>query len=80
MSASSNIRAVTSGLITAKILLVVAVVGAAGLFLAIAITQSVALVVWLPVALIAVFTLVTMAVLKKDAAARKKHRGPGRSV
>lgn len=77
MHGASHIRAVTRGLIAAGILLGVAVTGASGLFLTIAITRSETLVSWLPVALIAFFTVVTMAVLLKDAAARAKGRASG---
>ncbi len=69
---ASYIKAVTHGLIMAGTLIATAVTGGLVLFVTIAITQSGLLVAWLPVVLIALFTFVTMAVLQKDAAARKR--------
>jgi hypothetical protein len=58
--------------------LVLSVAGGAGitLFVIIAVTQAGWLVAVVPVVFIAIFTLIAMALLQRDAAARKRGKAP----
>lgn len=70
------IKSVVQGLIISGVVLSVA--GGAGLvlFVIIAVTQAAWLVAVVPVVFIAVFTLIAMMLLQRDAAARKRGKAP----
>lgn len=69
---SPYIQSVKRGLIIGAISLTIAGTLGFTMFLVIGITQINFLVTWLPVVLIAVFVVVALTVLLRDAAARKK--------
>lgn len=69
---SSSTKSVIIGMIVAGICLGISATIGLALVATIAITQWGLLVSWVPVVFIAVFTIITMVVLQKDAAAMKK--------
>lgn len=70
------IKSVIQGLIVSG--LVLSIAGGAGLtlFVIIAVTQAGWLIAVVPVVFIAIFTLITMVLLKRDALARKRGESP----
>jgi CHASE2 domain-containing sensor protein len=71
MENDAYVKSVIQGILVGGVLLALAGGIATTLFVVLAWTQFYALVVWVPVVFIAIFLFVTLALLQKDANARK---------